>query len=116
MLFYVELPSGALVYSLLSIPTICMSRADQRQKATRHLAENLPSMLRHLDALARNHGVRCANRTVLPRMVARLTLLRETCPQNCTGQIANARVIKHGAQLVGVASICILPRHSCSHV
>lgn len=52
MLFYTELPTGAIAYAVLSIPTICMSRADQRGKATRHLADNLPSVVRQLNALA----------------------------------------------------------------
>lgn len=58
MLFYTELPTGAIAFSVLSIPTICMSRADQRGKATRHLQDNLPCVVRNLHKLAAAPEVR----------------------------------------------------------
>ena len=51
MLFYMQLPTGACAFTVLSIPTICMSRADQRAKATKHLLDNVGTVVRHLEAL-----------------------------------------------------------------
>jgi hypothetical protein len=52
MLFCTELPTGAFIYSILSIPTICMSRADQRVKATRNIASKLPELLTALHQIS----------------------------------------------------------------
>ena len=58
ILFYTELPTGAFLYSILSIPTICMSRADQRNKATRNISQKLPELVEVLRQLANNYWVR----------------------------------------------------------